>query len=57
MAYWFDIIDEEKKHGKKSSSKTQGKLMVTKTPAATTRKVKPFFSTKLQLKRNALESL
>ena len=57
MAYWFDIAEEEKKYGKKTASKTQGKLMVTKTPAATARKIKPFFSTKIQLKRDALASL
>ena len=35
----------------------QTKLAVMKTDAMTTRKIKPFFSAKLQLKRGALDSL
>lgn len=57
LAYWFDLFDEEKKNGKPAKGKQQAKLVVNKTPGATARKIKPFFSTKLQLKRGGLDSL
>ena len=57
LAYWFDLFDEEKKNGKQAKDKQQATLVVKKTPGLTARKIKPFFSTKLQLKRGGLDSL
>ena len=59
-AYWFDLIDEEKKNAqakKGTQSKSQQKLQVQVRPALATRKIKPFFSRKLQLKRDVYASL
>ena len=50
VAYWFDLVDEEKKNkasNAKVSKHQQTKLQVQVKPALTTRKIKPFFSRKV----------
>ena len=56
--YWYDLIDEEKKNKQQGKGK-QTKLteQVLCKPANAPRKIKPYFSAKLQLKRDAYASL